>query len=60
MFVLGFSTFIGLMFETWVKENPNVVYVASAEGNEVIRAILGTGMLIAPIVGCFLDNTLPG
>ncbi|XP_039270625.2 solute carrier family 23 member 1-like [Styela clava] len=60
MFVLGFSVFIGIAFEMYLKQYPQGIDVGITELNEIFRAILGTGMLVSSIVACILDNTMPG
>lgn len=61
LFILGFSIFFGLMLPKWLTRNPEVLLgTGSTAADQVVRVFLQTPMMVGGVMGCFLDNTIPG
>ncbi|XP_025096395.1 solute carrier family 23 member 2-like [Pomacea canaliculata] len=60
MTVLGVSLFFGLALPQWVSDYPDAIETGSSDLNQILKVVLGTPMSIGGIIGCILDNILPG
>ncbi|XP_029457508.1 solute carrier family 23 member 1-like isoform X2 [Rhinatrema bivittatum] len=58
LFILGFSTFSGLVIPTWLKYNPGVINTGLTEADQAITVLLTTYMFVGGFFGCILDNTI--
>lgn len=58
--ILGVSLGFGLLFPTWIKDNPHGISTGNFELDQIIMIILGTDMFLAAIISAILDNTIPG
>ncbi|XP_063852896.1 solute carrier family 23 member 2-like isoform X1 [Scylla paramamosain] len=61
LFILGFSIFFGLLLPKWLARNPeSLLGTGWTAGDQVLRMFLQTPMMVGGVVGCVLDNTIPG
>ncbi|XP_072026605.1 solute carrier family 23 member 1-like [Amphiura filiformis] len=60
LFVLGFSTLMGLVVPHWIKRNPGAISTTIPELNQIITVLLSTGMFVGGVIAFSLDNTIPG
>ncbi|MPC38125.1 Solute carrier family 23 member 2 [Portunus trituberculatus] len=61
LFILGFSIFFGLLLPKWLERNPEWhLGTGWAAGDQVLRVFLQTPMMVGGVLGCILDNTIPG
>ncbi|XP_078527780.1 solute carrier family 23 member 1-like [Lissotriton helveticus] len=60
IFIVGFSLFIGLTVPNWVSQNARLMETGISQLDQVIQALLTTGMLVGGFFGFILDNTIPG
>uniref|UniRef100_A0A0P4WE00 Solute carrier family 23 member 2 n=3 Tax=Scylla olivacea TaxID=85551 RepID=A0A0P4WE00_SCYOL len=60
IFVIGFSIFFGLALPKWFQANSDAIQTGSETFDQVLTVLLQTSMLMGGILGCFLDNTIPG
>ncbi|XP_034031972.1 solute carrier family 23 member 1-like [Thalassophryne amazonica] len=60
LFILGFSTFSGLVLPTWFHSNPGIIDTGIKELDQVIVVLFTTHMFIGGFFGFILDNTIPG
>lgn len=44
----------------WFQANSGVIQTGSEAFDQVLTVLLQTSMLVGGILGCFLDNTIPG
>ncbi|XP_064643985.1 solute carrier family 23 member 1-like [Lineus longissimus] len=58
--ILGFSLIMGLMIPGYFKSNPNAISTGMIELDQVLVVLFNTPMFIGGVLGCFLDNTVPG
>ena len=65
LFVLGFSITFGLMIEIWIKNfdvtnGKKPFNTGSNDFDEMLEVLLSTSMFTSGLLGCLLDNILPG
>ena len=60
LFILGSSLFLGLSVPKWVLDHPENIRTGSNSVDQVIYVLMSTSMFVGGIIGCFLDNTIPG
>ncbi|XP_045128362.1 solute carrier family 23 member 1-like [Portunus trituberculatus] len=60
IFIIGFSIFFGLALPKWFQANSGILQTGSETFDQVLTVLLQTSMLVGGILGCFLDNTIPG
>lgn len=60
LFVLGYSIFIGLLLPKWLAKYPERLQTGSVTLDQALRVLLQTPMVVGGVIGCFLDNTIPG
>ncbi|XP_022085031.1 solute carrier family 23 member 2-like isoform X2 [Acanthaster planci] len=60
LFVLGFSTLMGLVVPYYLEQNPGLLKTGSAELDQIISVMLTTGMFVGGFLAILLDNTIPG
>lgn len=44
----------------WMVNNPNVINTGNEIADSVITVLLSTSILLGGIIGCLLDNLIPG
>ncbi|XP_025096398.1 LOW QUALITY PROTEIN: solute carrier family 23 member 2-like [Pomacea canaliculata] len=60
MTVLGVSLFFGLTLPQWVSELSRRIATGSSDLDQILKVVLGTPMTVGGIMGCILDNVIPG
>ncbi|PVD30099.1 hypothetical protein C0Q70_09360 [Pomacea canaliculata] len=62
MTVLGVSLFFGLTLPQWVSElsRRHSHRFRSSDLDQILKVVLGTPMTVGGIMGCILDNVIPG
>ena len=48
------------MLPGWLAENPDAIQTGSLALDQLLQVLLGTSMVLAFLIGFFLDNTIPG
>lgn len=48
------------MLPKWLIAHPNVIQTGSDVLDSVLTVICSTSILVGGIIGCFLDNLIPG
>lgn len=44
----------------WMIANPNVIATGSDVADSIITVLLSTSILVGGVIGCVLDNIIPG
>ncbi|GAB6030741.1 hypothetical protein CHUAL_007592 [Chamberlinius hualienensis] len=60
LIVIGFSIFSGMAIPKWVNQHRDFIQTGSPVADQVIFVLLTTNMVVGGVLGCFLDNTIPG
>ncbi|KAK7110154.1 solute carrier family 23 member 1-like [Littorina saxatilis] len=60
LIIIGVSIFVGLAIPDWIARFPDCIDTGDIQADQALRVTLGTPMILGGIVGCFLDNTVPG
>ncbi|XP_063232307.1 solute carrier family 23 member 2 isoform X2 [Bacillus rossius redtenbacheri] len=60
LYILGFSTFFGLVLPKWMEQNPNAIQLGNEIADGILTVLLSTSILVGGVVGCVLDNLIPG
>ncbi|CAI6358545.1 unnamed protein product [Macrosiphum euphorbiae] len=60
LYIIGFSMFFSLVLPKWLVANPNAIQTGNEILDSVLTVICSTSILVGGLIGCFLDNTIPG
>ncbi|KZC09741.1 Solute carrier family 23 member 1 [Dufourea novaeangliae] len=60
LYILGFSIFFPLVLSKWMINHSDVIQTGNEIADGVITVLLSTTILVGGIVGCLLDNIIPG
>ncbi|XP_022167516.1 solute carrier family 23 member 2 isoform X1 [Myzus persicae] len=60
LYIIGFSMFFSLVLPKWLIANPNAIQTGNEILDSVLTVICSTSILVGGLIGCFLDNTIPG
>ncbi|VVC27101.1 Hypothetical protein CINCED_3A010658 [Cinara cedri] len=60
LYIIGFSMFFSLVLPKWLIAHPNVIQTGNEILDSVLTVICSTSILVGGLLGCFLDNTIPG
>ncbi|XP_025422632.1 solute carrier family 23 member 2 [Sipha flava] len=60
LYIIGFSIFFSLVLPKWLIAHPNVIQTGNEILDSVLTVICSTSILVGGMIGCFLDNTIPG
>ncbi|XP_069935793.1 solute carrier family 23 member 1 [Cherax quadricarinatus] len=60
LFVLGFTLFFSLSVSKYVKANPESLKTGLPLLDQTLLVLLQTTIFLGCVLGCFLDNTIPG
>ncbi|XP_038061414.1 solute carrier family 23 member 1-like [Patiria miniata] len=60
LFVLGFSTLMGLVVPYYVEQNSGLIKTGSVEFDQIVTVMLTTDMFVGGFLAIILDNTIPG
>lgn len=60
LYILGFSIFFPLVLSKWMINHSGVIQTGNEIADGVITVLLSTTILVGGVVGCVLDNIIPG
>ncbi|KOC70911.1 Solute carrier family 23 member 1, partial [Habropoda laboriosa] len=60
LYILGFSIFFPLVLSKWMINHTGVIQTGNDIVDGVITVLLSTTILVGGVVGCVLDNIIPG
>lgn len=60
LYILGFSIFFPLVLSKWMINHPGVIQTRNEIFDSVVTVLLSTTILVGGVVGCLLDNIIPG
>ncbi|XP_011140392.1 solute carrier family 23 member 1 [Harpegnathos saltator] len=60
LYILGFSMFFPMVLSKWMIKHPDVIQTGNEVADSVITVLLSTTILVGGVLGCFLDNIVPG
>ncbi|XP_077285299.1 solute carrier family 23 member 2 isoform X2 [Arctopsyche grandis] len=60
LYIIGFSIFFPLVLSKWMEENPGVIQTGIEILDAVLGVLLSTSILLGGVIGCLLDNLIPG
>ncbi|CAB3260656.1 unnamed protein product [Arctia plantaginis] len=60
LYIIGFSLFFPLVLTRWLSANAGVIHTGVDALDAVLQVLLSTSILVGGIIGCFLDNLIPG
>lgn len=60
LYILGFSIFFPLVLSKWMIKHSNIIKTGNEIADGVITVLLSTTILVGGVVGCLLDNIIPG
>ncbi|GLH07445.1 hypothetical protein R5R35_014254 [Gryllus longicercus] len=60
LYIIGFSMFFSLVLPKWMQANPDSIKTGSDVADGVLTVLLSTSILVGGVLGCFLDNLVPG
>ncbi|KAL5237381.1 hypothetical protein ACI65C_004791 [Semiaphis heraclei] len=60
LYIIGFSMFFSLVLPKWLIAHPNAIQTGNEILDSVLTVICSTSILVGGLIGCFLDNTIPG
>ncbi|XP_076233301.1 solute carrier family 23 member 1 [Calliopsis andreniformis] len=60
LYILGFSVFFPMVLSKWMIKHSDVIQTGNEIADGVITVLLSTTILIGGVVGCLLDNIIPG
>ncbi|CAH0397742.1 unnamed protein product [Chilo suppressalis] len=60
LYIIGFSLFFPLVLTRWMAANTGVIKTGVEALDAVLQVLLSTSILVGGIVGCLLDNLIPG
>ncbi|XP_050398846.1 solute carrier family 23 member 2 [Patella vulgata] len=58
--IFGTSIMLGMAVPQWIIANPDAIHTGSTGLDQVCTVLLGTSMFVGGVVGCILDNLVPG
>ncbi|XP_046676697.1 solute carrier family 23 member 1 isoform X2 [Homalodisca vitripennis] len=60
LYIIGFSMFFSLVLPKWMVAHPDAIQTGSQILDSVLTVLLSTSILVGGLLGCLLDNTIPG
>lgn len=60
LYIIGISLFFPLVLCQWMQNNPGAINTGNEQVNGTLSVLLGTTILVGGILGCVLDNLIPG
>ncbi|XP_022128799.2 solute carrier family 23 member 2 [Pieris rapae] len=60
LYIIGFSLFFPLVLTRWMSAHSGVINTGVEALDAVLQVLLSTSILVGGVVGCFLDNLIPG
>nr|AAM97679.1 ascorbate transporter [Anopheles gambiae] len=60
LYILGVSFFFPLVLCLWLQEHPGAIQTGNQTVDSTLSVLLGTTILVGGVLGCVLDNLIPG
>ncbi|XP_053676187.1 solute carrier family 23 member 2 [Anopheles nili] len=60
LYILGLSFFFPLVLCPWLQEHPDAIRTGNETVDSTLSVLLGTTILVGGVLGCALDNLIPG
>lgn len=60
LYIIGLSMFFPMVLCPWIQQHPAAIKTGNESLDSTLSVLLGTTILVGGIMGCFLDNLLPG
>ncbi|XP_050345921.1 solute carrier family 23 member 2 [Nymphalis io] len=60
LYIIGFSLFFPLVLTRWMSAHSGVIQTGFEALDAVLQVLLSTSILVGGLVGCLLDNLIPG
>ncbi|XP_050684339.1 solute carrier family 23 member 2 [Leptidea sinapis] len=60
LYIIGFSIFFPLVLTRWMSAHSGVINTGVEALDAVLQVLLSTSILVGGLVGCLLDNLIPG
>ncbi|XP_001358201.4 solute carrier family 23 member 1 [Drosophila pseudoobscura] len=60
LYILGLSIFFPMVLCRWMQEHPGAIDTGNETVDSTLSVLLGTTILVGGVLGCFLDNVIPG
>lgn len=60
LYILGLSIFFPMVLCKWIQEHPTAIQTGNETVDSTLTVLLGTTILVGGLLGCFLDNVIPG
>ncbi|XP_059051571.1 solute carrier family 23 member 2 [Achroia grisella] len=60
LYIIGFSLFFPLVLTRWMSAHSGVINTGVEAVDAVLQVLLSTSILVGGLVGCLLDNLIPG
>lgn len=60
LYIIGISLFFPLVLCQWMQEHPGAINTGVKELDSTLSVLLSTTILVGGILGCLLDNLIPG
>lgn len=60
LYIIGLSIFFPMVLCKWMQSHSGVIKTGNETLDSTLSVLLGTTILVGGILGCFLDNIIPG
>lgn len=60
LYIIGFSIFFPLVLTRWMAAHSGVIQTGAEALDAVLQVLLSTSILVGGVIGCLLDNLIPG
>lgn len=60
LYIIGFSLFFPLVLCKWMQNHPGVIKTGNETIDATLSVLFGTTILVGGVLGCLLDNLIPG
>ncbi|XP_061388518.1 solute carrier family 23 member 1-like [Musca vetustissima] len=60
LYILGLSIFFPMVLCKWIQQHPTAIQTGNETVDSTLTVLLGTTILVGGLLGCFLDNVIPG
>lgn len=60
LYIIGISLFFPLVLCQWMQKHPGVINTGIQELDSTLTVLLSTTILVGGVLGCLLDNLIPG
>ncbi|KAJ0177484.1 hypothetical protein K1T71_007493 [Dendrolimus kikuchii] len=60
LYIIGFSLFFPLVLTRWMAAHSGAIQTGFESLDAVLQVLLSTSILVGGVIGCLLDNLIPG